>query len=112
MVHPTVELADVALNWSGITLGPPDTAAFAAVLAGYRAAGGRIQGDGRDALYVTLWSWLDWVRFTAPRSLGEGAATAAERAIGMSETVKTLAAARELGEHLDLWASRLEQGGS
>jgi Ser/Thr protein kinase RdoA (MazF antagonist) len=110
MAHPTVDLADVALNWSGITLGPPDAAAFAAVLAGYRAVGGTLQADGRDTLFVTLWSWLDWVRYTAPRSLGDGGATAEERAIGMRETLTTLAAVRELGAHLDLWASRLEQG--
>jgi Ser/Thr protein kinase RdoA (MazF antagonist) len=106
MVHPTVDLADTALNWSGITLGPPDAAAFAAVLAGYRAEGGTIQADGRDTLYVTLWGWLDWVRYTAPRSLG--AETAEERAIAMTETIKTLGAVRELGDHLDLWANRLE----
>jgi Ser/Thr protein kinase RdoA (MazF antagonist) len=108
MVHPTVDLADTALNWSGITLGPLDAAAFAAVLAGYRDAGGTIQADGRDTLYVTLWSWLDWVRYMAPRSLGDGAATAEERAVAMTETFKTLGAVRELGEHLDLWANRLE----
>jgi thiamine kinase-like enzyme len=111
MVHPTVDLADTALNWAGITLGPPDVDAFAAVLAGYRDAGGAIQADGRDALYVTLWSWLDWVRYMAPRSLGDGATTDEERAIGTSETLKTLGAVRTLGEQLDLWASRLERGG-
>lgn len=111
MVHPTVELADVALNWSGITLGPPDGDAFAAVVAGYRAAGGTIQAEGRDALYVALWSWLDWVRYMAPRSLGDGAATDEERAIATSETLKTLGAVRTLGEQVDLWASRLERGG-
>jgi Ser/Thr protein kinase RdoA (MazF antagonist) len=110
MVHPTVDLADVALNWSGITLGPPDAAAFAAVRAGYREAGGTLQADGRDALYVTLWGWLDWVRYTAPRSLGEGAVTDEERAIAMRETIKTLGAVRELAEHVDLWAGRLEHG--
>jgi hypothetical protein len=110
MVHPTVDVADTALNWSGITLGPPDGDAFAAVLAGYRASGGAIQADGRDTLYVTLWSWLDWVRYMAPRSLG-GGTTDEERAIAMSETIKTLGAVRTLGEQVDLWASRLERGG-
>jgi Ser/Thr protein kinase RdoA (MazF antagonist) len=110
MVHPTVDLADVALNWSGITLGPPDPAAFAAVRAGYLEAGGALQADGRDALYVTLWGWLDWVRYTAPRSLGEGTPNEHEQAIALRETIKTLGAVRELGDHLDLWAARLEGG--
>jgi Ser/Thr protein kinase RdoA (MazF antagonist) len=63
MINPTVELADVALNWSGVKVGEPDRGAFDAVVAAYRANGGTVVGEPRDALYAVLVNWMEWLHY-------------------------------------------------
>jgi thiamine kinase-like enzyme len=108
--HPTVELADVALNWSGITTGLPDPTTFAAVVAGYRDAGGAQHAESRDVLYVVLYQWLTWLHFNARRALGELGADSEARHLAEREVTTTLGAVRALGAHVDRWASWLDAG--
>jgi Ser/Thr protein kinase RdoA (MazF antagonist) len=107
-VNPAVELADVALNWSGLTVGEPDPNVFHAVLAGYRSTGATIRDEPRDVFYATLAHWLSWLKFNIQRSLGEAAATPAERDLGTHETTDTLAIVQRLASGIDLYASWLD----
>jgi Ser/Thr protein kinase RdoA (MazF antagonist) len=110
LTHPTVELADVALNWSGILTGSPDEATFAAVVAGYRAAGGTIQAESRDVLYTVLNNWLGWLRYNLRRTLGEDAAGPEEQDVGMREAQATLVAVRALAANIETWGRWINAG--
>ncbi len=107
MINPALELADVALNWSGLTVGEPDQNIFNAVLAGYRSVGATIHDEPRDVLYANLAHWLSWLKFNIQRSLGDAATTSAERDIGTREAVDTLALVQRLATGIDLYASWL-----
>src|SRR5262249_8295892 len=61
-VNPAVELADVALTWSGLTVGEPNQTAFRAVLAGYHSTGAAIHAESRDVVYAALAHWLSLLR--------------------------------------------------
>ena len=61
LINPTRELADVALAWSGQTVGEPSEAAFRAVIDGYRKAGGPLADSAYDALHSCLGNWLEWL---------------------------------------------------
>jgi Ser/Thr protein kinase RdoA (MazF antagonist) len=102
-INPAVELAGVALNWSGHETGLPNAATLAAALDGYRGAGGSVQEAGRDALAGCLGSWLDWLQFSMRRSMGEQGAGPDERDLGVRETVASLAALRTLAANLETW---------
>jgi hypothetical protein len=67
MTNPTIELADVALNWSGVTAGEPDRETCAALLSAYLEQVGHITDQPRDALYAVLVNWLTWLRHAAGR---------------------------------------------
>jgi thiamine kinase-like enzyme len=131
MINPTVELADVALNWSGVTVGEPDPAAFAAVVAAYRDHGGRLTDEPRDALYAVLVNWLAWLRYAASQVITlHGAVAELRRRTELDpvgrrlvqaataqhtgeiarfdrETVNTLATVSRIAANLDLYASWL-----
>ncbi len=107
-INPAVELADAALNWSGLAVGEPDQHVFQAVLAGYRATGAVIHDEPRDALYANLARWLSWLKFNIMRSLGEAAANAAECELGTREAINTLAVVQRLASSIDLYASWLD----
>lgn len=105
VTNPTVELADVALKWSGLPSGEPDATSFAAVLAGYRAAGALPPDEPRDALYAVLANWLAWLRLNLRRSLGDGIVDSAEQEQGTRAATQTLAILQRLASGLDLYAS-------
>jgi hypothetical protein len=106
-INPTVELANVALAWSGIVTGEPAPDAFRAVVAGYRDAGAALQAEPRDALYGTLAHWLAWLRFCLQRSLGDGSLDLMERDLGTRETAAALAVLTRIADGIDLYASWL-----
>ncbi|HEV8191564.1 MAG TPA: phosphotransferase, partial [Ktedonobacterales bacterium] len=106
-INPAIELADVALTWSGLTVGEPDLNVFQAVLAGYRSTGAVLRDEPRDVLYATLAHWLSWLKFNIQRSLGEAAAPPAERESGTREASDTLAVVQRLASGIDLYASWL-----
>jgi Ser/Thr protein kinase RdoA (MazF antagonist) len=107
-INPTVELADVALNWSGLTVGEPDPNTFRSVLAGYRSAGATVHDEPRDALYALLAHWLSWLKFNIQRSLGDAITIPAERDLGTGEAVNALAVVQRLASGVDLYASWLD----
>jgi Ser/Thr protein kinase RdoA (MazF antagonist) len=107
-INPAVELAGVALNWSGHAVGPPDRASFVAAVDGYRGAGGSVHDTGHDALAGCIGSWLGWLNYSMRRSLVESIATAGEQALGVQETFASLAALRSLAANLEKWASWID----
>ena len=107
-INPTVELAGVALNWSGHEVGQPDAAVFAAAIEGYHEAGGAIHDAGRDALAGCLGSWLGWLTFNMRRSLGELGSGPDERDLSIRETFASLAALRSLADDLETWAKWMD----
>lgn len=109
MINPAVEVADVALNWSGLIVGEPDRDVFQAVLAGYRSVGATIHDEPRDVLYANLAHWLSWLKFNIQRSLGDVATTSEERDLGTREAVDTLALIQRLANGIDLYASWLTE---
>lgn len=109
LINPMVELADAALNWSGLTVGEPDADIFAALLVGYRATAAMPAGEPRNALYAVLANWMSWLRHNLRRSLGEDVASVEERALGTHESVIALATLRRLAAGLDLYASWMSE---
>lgn len=106
-INPAVELAGVALDWSGIGIGEPVPDVFRAVVAGYRSTGAAFTTDPRDALYAQLAHWMAWLKFNLYRSLGEIPTETLERDIGTHEAINTLAALERLASGVDLYASWL-----
>lgn len=109
LTNPTLDLAGWALDWAGQTVGPPSRATFDATLAGYRDAGGPLRDAGRTALHGCLGNWLGWLQFNMRRSLGDDDADPDERALGLRETVDTLAIVRSLAANLDTWGGWLDE---
>lgn len=103
LTHPSGEILGAALDWSGQKAGPPDRAAFKAVLAGYRQ---EMHFDADLALPLMrsrLGGWNDWLGASMNRSLNTHAASS-ERALGMRETRETLAAMYALADGMERWA--------
>ena len=103
LTHPSGEILGAALDWSGQSAGPPSQAAFAAVLAGYRQ---HCEFDPNLALPLLrgrLGGWIDWLGASMNRSL-DSKATSGERAMGVQETIETLATMYALAEGMDDWA--------
>jgi thiamine kinase-like enzyme len=104
-VSPSVELCEVALNWSGQRIGPPKRDVFEAVLAGYHTARPASGVPLRDALACCLGGWLAWLHYNAMRSLGDTGAGDDERALGTREATSTLETLRSLAEGIPTWSS-------
>ncbi len=69
LCSPAVELAAMALCWSGALEGPTDPASFEAVGSGYVDAGGSLRSARRDALVAALQDRLHWLEHCMDRSL-------------------------------------------
>ena len=109
LINPTMELAGVALIWSGLATGAPRKDIFITLIDAYIQAGGTIQDTGLDALHGLLGTWLGWLLFNMRRSLGESIASEDERQSGMRETVNTLSILRLLAKHTETWATWLDE---
>ena len=69
LCSPAVELAAMALSWSGALEGPANAASFEAVWSGYADAGGRRRSARADALAAALADRLHWLEHCMDRSL-------------------------------------------
>lgn len=107
LINPAMELASVALYWSGQAVGYPSQATFDAVVKGYRSTGASAQARGTDALWGYAGTWLGWLAFNMRRSLGDGQYSVDERKLGERETVKTIAILQSLTANLGTWAEWL-----
>lgn len=109
LINPTMELASVALSWSGLATGILSKDIFTTLVDGYVQAGGTIQNTGLDALHGLLGTWLGWLLFNMRRSLGESITSEEERQLGIDETVNTLAILRSLATNLEIWATWIDE---
>ncbi len=105
LVSPSVELLDVALNWSGQRIGPPKRDVFEAVLASYLVVRPSTQIQASVAMACCLGGWLHWLHYNARRSLGDTDAGNDERALGAREAETTLGTLRRLAAGIETWAS-------
>ncbi|HTK11822.1 MAG TPA: phosphotransferase [Ktedonobacteraceae bacterium] len=108
LINPAMELADVALAWSGQRVGAPRKETFSAIVDAYYEAGGTLVSSGLDAIHGVMGIWLGWLLFNMRRSLGETTSSEEERQLGVRETTASLAIVRNLAECAETWASWLE----
>lgn len=109
LVNPTMELASVALDWSGLAIEAVREDTFSALVEGYVSAGGVVRATGSDALSGVMGIWLGWLLFNMQRSLGEASSGEDERQVGIRETGLALLKLRQLARHADRWASWLDR---
>lgn len=71
-IHPTCELLDVALNWSGILRLHLIEGKFKSIISGYLDTGCKLPPNSeRTAVYGCYGNWLHWLAFNLKRSLKE-----------------------------------------
>ncbi len=109
LVNPTMELASVALDWSGLATETVREDTFNALVEGYIAAGGVVRTAGIDALHGVMGVWLSWLSFNMQRSLGAAMNDEDERQMGIRETIQALSRLRQLARHAERWASWIER---
>lgn len=109
LINPTVELAAVALCWSGLDTGEMREETFTAVMDGYVQAGGTVYDPGITAIYGFMGTLLGWLLFNMRRSLGEAIADEEERELGTREAKQTLAMLRYLANHAEIWAGWIDR---
>jgi Ser/Thr protein kinase RdoA (MazF antagonist) len=109
LVNPTMELASVALDWSGLAIEAVREDTFSALVEGYVAAGGVVRAAGIDALHGVMGIWLGWLLFNMQRSLGEASSGEDERQVGIRETGLALLKLRQLARHAEQWAGGLDR---
>ena len=100
--NPGMEIIGAALDWSGQSAGPPSQAAFAAVLAGYRQHSEFSSDLALPLMQSRLGDWIDWLGACMNRSL-DTRATPSERAVGVQETLDTLATMYALAAGMKIW---------
>ena len=110
-VAPALDVMTAALNWGGQSSGPPDRAAFEAVLRGYRAVCGFSVADARPALEGRLTAWLVWLEFNVERALQGEAAPPPEHARTVQEIGTCLSVLSALSAGIPRWASWAEELG-
>ncbi len=105
LISPSVELIEVALNWSGQRIGAPKRDVFEAVLGSYLSVRPSVQIQARAAMACCLGGWLNWLHYNVRRSLGDTHAGTDERALGAREAETTLGTLRRLADGIEIWAS-------
>ncbi len=114
LTHPAQEAMGCALNWAGVSAGPPDRAAFEAFLRGYRT----VAPLQRDSLIVADGSiggkWLLWLHICLAQSL-DPARPASDRDAASGRARHALGVLRGLVRDAPTrraWISDVQQNGS
>jgi aminoglycoside phosphotransferase (APT) family kinase protein len=89
-IHPTQELIDVALYWSGFESGSVSKEAFCTLINTYKDHGGQIYANWSDVLNYGFHGKLEWLAYNIRRSLGLESTDAAERELGTLEVTRTI----------------------
>ncbi|WP_339320022.1 aminoglycoside phosphotransferase family protein [Paenibacillus sp. FSL R10-2734] len=109
-IHPTQELIDVALYWSGFESGSISNDAFCTLISSYRDHGGEIYANWSDVLNYGFHGKLEWLAYNIRRSLGQESADDAERELGTLEVISTITALNDYDDFIPmclLWLSDL-----
>jgi thiamine kinase-like enzyme len=107
-IHPTMELVNVALSWSGISTGAIRDDIFQATFEGYLQAGGVLLDSSMNAIYGSMGTWLGWLLFNLRRSLGESVESDEEQQLGIREATNTLAILQTIATHAQDWATKID----
>lgn len=91
-IHPTQELIDVALYWSGFESGSVSKDAFCTLISTYREQGGEIYANWSDVLNYGFHGKLEWLAYNIRRSLGLESTDDAERELGTREVINIITA--------------------
>lgn len=91
-VNPLVELIDVALAWSGMSIDNPNLDKFKAVVSSYIENGGTIYGDISAILNYGYMGKFEWLEYSIKRAVGIESSDEAERKLGVEQVYGTLKA--------------------
>jgi len=108
-VNPTVELIEVALNWSRNHDGTSNKERFQATVEAYIGAGGTLHGKVSDAVYGSLGGMLGWLEYNMHRSLDEDVFSAEDRELGHQEVLHTVHELKRLTESVADYARWVEE---
>lgn len=109
-IHPTQELINVALYWSGFESGSVSKDAFCTLINAYRDHGGEIYANWSDVLNYGFHGKLEWLAYNIRRSLGLESADDEERELGTLEVISTITALNDYDIFIPqclLWLSDL-----
>ncbi len=112
-IHPTLELIDVALYWSGSESGDLSKKAFSNLINSYLEHGGEIYADWQGVLNYGFLGKLEWLAYNIRRSLGLESSDDAERELGTREVIRTINALQNYADFIPqclLWLGDLEEG--
>ncbi|MEK4261242.1 phosphotransferase [Paenibacillus sp. FSL E2-0274] len=110
-IHPTVELIDVALYWSGSESGDLSKKAFSNLINSYLEHGGEIYADWQVVLNYGFLGKLEWLAYNIRRSLGLESSDDAERELGTCEVIRTINALQNYADFIPqclLWLGDLD----
>lgn len=95
LIHPTQELIDVALYWSGFESGSISKDAFRTLISTYKDHGGEIYANWSDVLNYGFQGKLEWLAYNIRRSLGLESTDNTERELGTLEVISTINALKD-----------------
>ncbi|HBS43894.1 MAG TPA: aminoglycoside phosphotransferase [Paenibacillus sp.] len=95
-IHPTQELIDVALYWSGFV----SKDAFCTFISTYRNHGGEIYANWSDVLNYSLHGKLEWLAYNIRRSLGLESADDTERELGTLEVTRSIIGLKDYADFI------------
>lgn len=91
-INPLVELIDVALAWSGMSIDNPNLDKFKAVVSSYLESGGTIADDITTVLGYGYIGKLEWLEYSIKRAMGIESSDEEEQQLGVEQTYSTLKA--------------------
>ena len=104
-IHPTVELVEVAFNWSRSHDGTVSKERFQGVIQAYLEAGGTLHSEVLDAVYGSFGGMLGWLEYNMRRSLNRDLFNMDDRELGRREVIHTLQELEKLSQAVSDYAN-------
>jgi Phosphotransferase enzyme family len=101
------ETVAAALEWAGANVGEPEPAAIRALIAGYRAAGGRLDRPPPEALAGRLFKHLGWLELHVRRALDDHPDAAAAQRVAARRVPGLLATVLRIGAGAERWTDAI-----
>jgi len=89
-INPSMELLDVASNWSGCESASPNEQAFKSVVKSYCKFGGRINDNLNDVINSSFINKLGWLEYNIKRSLRLECSDEDEQILGTEQVIGTI----------------------